>query len=149
MALATGIYVGMLPKAPATWASLAAFLPWLLMKGLSFPMYLAVLLCTIIVGFFAAGSAEKILDQADAEPIVIDEIIGMLVTLTLVPAHPVAWILAFVLFRIFDTLKPFPISWIKNHLHGGIGIMLDDIVAGIYACISLHLIFNLYKQIIS
>ncbi len=143
MAVATGMYVGLLPKSPATWGSLAAFLPWLLLKDLSLPLYLAVLLFLFIVGFFAVGSAEKILDIPDADPIVIDEIVGMLVTLTLAPPHPAAWLLGFILFRIFATLKPFPVSWFKNHIHGSTGIMMDDVTAGIYACISLQLFWYL------
>ncbi len=139
MALATGLYVGMLPKAPGTWGSLAALLPWLLIKDLPLPLYLAVLAAVFVLGFFAAGSAEKILDRPDAGAIVIDEILGMFITLTLAPAHPVAWFLGFVLFRIFDILKPFPVCWFDQRIHGGIGIMMDDVIAGLYALFSLQL----------
>ena len=131
IAIATGFWVGNLPKAPGTWGSLAAFLPWLLIRGLALPTYLLILLVVFIVGFFAAGSAEKILDRADAGPIVIDEILGMFITLTLAPDHPLAWLLGFILFRLFDVLKPFPVSWLDTKLHGGIGIMMDDVEAGI------------------
>lgn len=141
MAIATGLWVGNLPKAPGTWGSLAALLPWLLIRGLTLPLYLLVLLVVFIIGFFAAGSAEKILDRADAGPIVIDEILGMLIALTLAPDHPVAWILGFILFRIFDIAKPFPVSWFDQRVHGGIGIMMDDVVAGIYALICLQLLW--------
>ena len=143
MAIATGLFVGKLPKAPGTWGSLAAFLPWLLIKDLPLPGYLLVILVTFVIGFFAAGSAEKILDQADAGPIVIDEIVGMFIALTLVPPHPFAWFLGFVFFRLFDITKPFPVSWFDRHIHGGIGIMMDDVIAGIYACISLHIVWLL------
>jgi phosphatidylglycerophosphatase A len=141
MAIATGFWVGNLPKAPGTWGSLAAFLPWFLIKGLTLPMYLLVLFAVFILGFFTAGSAEKILDRADAGPIVIDEILGMFIALTLAPNHPVAWILGFILFRIFDITKPFPVSWFDQRVHGGIGIMMDDVVAGIYALICLQLLW--------
>ena len=66
---------------------------------------------------------------------------GMFIALTLAPNHPIAWLLGFVLFRIFDVLKPFPVSWLDTHLHGGIGIMMDDVMAGIYALVSLQLIW--------
>ncbi len=141
MALATGFYIGMIPKAPGTWGSLAAFLPWFLLKDLPLPAYLIVLATVFVLGFFVSGSAEKILDRPDAGPIVIDEILGMFITLTLAPPHPAAWILGFILFRIFDIFKPFPVSWFDQRVHGGIGIMMDDVVAGIYALGSLQLIW--------
>jgi len=141
MALATGCYVGMIPKAPGTWGSLAALLPWFFLKDLPLPAYLAVLALVFVLGFFVSGSAEKILDRPDAGPIVIDEILGMFITLTLVPPHPAAWILGFILFRIFDIFKPFPVSWFDQRIHGGMGIMMDDVVAGIYALSSLQLIW--------
>lgn len=141
MALATGFYVGMLPKAPGTWGSLAAFIPWFFIKDISLPAYLTVLAIIFVIGFFVSGSAEKILDRPDAGPIVIDEILGMFITLTLVPAHPAAWIVGFILFRIFDIFKPFPISWFDQQIHGGIGIMMDDVIAGLYAFGSLQLLW--------
>ncbi len=149
MAIATGLWVGNLPKAPGTWGSLAAFLPWLLIKGLTLPLYLLVLVAVFIIGFFAAGSAEKILDRADAGPIVIDEILGMFIALTLAPDHPVAWVLGFILFRIFDIAKPFPVSWFDQNVHGGIGIMMDDVVAGIYALVCLQVIWLLIGRLFS
>lgn len=141
MAIATGCWVGNLPKAPGTWGSLAALLPWLLLKELTIPVYLLMLVAVFIIGFFAAGSAEKILDRADAGPIVIDEILGMFITLTHAPDHPLAWLLGFLLFRVFDIAKPFPVSWFDQRIHGGIGIMMDDVIAGLYALISLQLLW--------
>ncbi len=141
MAIATGLYVGKLPVAPGTWGSIAAILPWLLIKDLDLTTYLTVVILLFIVGFFAAGSAEKILDTPDAGPIVIDEIVGMFITLTLAPDHPLAWFLGFLIFRLFDITKPFPASWFDRQINGGIGIMMDDVVAGIYALASLQLIW--------
>ncbi len=141
MALATGFYVGMIPKAPGTWGSLAAFLPWFFIKDLSLTAYMILLAVLFVIGFFVSGSAEKILDRPDAGPIVIDEILGMFITLTLAPAHPMAWILGFILFRVFDIFKPFPVSWFDRQIHGGIGIMMDDVVAGLYAFCSLQILW--------
>lgn len=149
MAIATGLYVGKIPKAPGTWGSMAALLPWLFIKDLSLASYLGVILGTFVVGFFTAGSAEKILDQADAGPIVIDEIVGIFITLIMAPPHPAAWLLGFILFRIFDIAKPFPVSWFDRHIHGGLGIMLDDVIAGIYAFASLQFLWLIGGVVLS
>jgi phosphatidylglycerophosphatase A len=141
VALATGLYSGKIPFAPGTWGSAFALIPWYFCRGLSLANYLIVMAVLFVVGFLTAGSAEKILDRPDPGAIVIDEIMGMFVTLTLAPNHPVAWLLGFILFRIFDVLKPFPVSWLDTHLHGGIGIMMDDVMAGIYALVCLQLIW--------
>lgn len=140
LAVATGFYVGFLPVFPGTWGSVAAFVPYYFARNLPPWSYLIMLAVVFIFGFFSAGAAEKILDRADAGPIVIDEIVGMLITLMFAPAHPLYWLLGFVLFRIFDILKPFPVCWFDNHIHGGLGIMLDDVMAGLYALVSLQLI---------
>ena len=140
---ATGLYSGFIPRAPGTWGSALALVPWYFCRNLGLINYLLLLLILFVFGFFAAGSAEKILDRPDPGCIVIDEILGIFVTLTLAPNHPAAWLIGFVLFRIFDILKPFPISWIDNHVHGGIGIMIDDVVAGIYALLCLQLFWHL------
>ncbi len=141
VALATGFYSGKIPFAPGTWGSAFALIPWYFCRTLSLAHYAMVLAILFVVGFLTAGSAEKIFDRPDPGSIVIDEVMGIFVTLTLAPNHPAAWILGFVLFRIFDVLKPFPVSWLDTHLHGGIGIMLDDVMAGIYALICLQLIW--------
>jgi phosphatidylglycerophosphatase A len=143
VALATGFYSGKIPFAPGTWGSAFALIPWYFCRGLSLANYLIVLAVLFVVGFLTAGSAEKIFDKPDPGSIVIDEIMGMFVALTLAPNHPVAWLLGFILFRIFDIWKPFPVSWLDTHLHGGIGIMMDDVMAGIYALVSLQLIWLL------
>ena len=146
MLLATGCYTGFLPKAPGTWGSLFALLPWLLLRNLTLPQYLMAVALLCVVGFFASGSAEKILDEADASPIVIDEIVGMMITLFAAPKHPAAPLVGLMLFRLFDIWKPFPISWIDQHIHGGLGIMADDMVAGVFACITLHLLWLLFMH---
>ncbi len=143
MFLATGFYSGNLPKAPGTWGSLMAFVPWFFMRTLPLTTYLALLGILFFIGCLLAGSAEKILDQADAGPIVIDEFVGMFITLTAAPDHPVAWILGFVFFRLFDVLKPFPCSWFDAHIHGGFGIMMDDVIAGLYALLCLQLLWQI------
>lgn len=141
MALATGLWVGKIRKAPGTWGSLIAFLPWLLMKDLALPAYLCWLLFIFILGCLVAGAAEKLLDASDPGCIVIDEILGMLISLMAVPQTPAALLLSFLLFRLFDIFKPFPVSSLDKHIHGGLGIMLDDVMAGLYTFLVLLLIF--------
>lgn len=146
MVLATGFYIGRIPLAPGTWGSAAALLPWLLIKDLPLSSYALLLGAVFILGFFVAGSAEKILDCPDACSIVIDEFLGIFITLTAAPDHPLAWLFGFILFRVFDIAKPFPVSWFDRRIHGGLGIMMDDAVAGVYAFLTLHLIWGVISR---
>ena len=105
-------------------------------------IYLAVIAGIFVIGTFAAGEAEKIMDHQDPGLVVIDEIVGMLITMIAVPATPLAMVLGFILFRIFDILKPFPVNFFDQRFHGGLGIMLDDVMAGIYSLIILQVLFR-------
>ncbi len=149
MAVATGFYTGFLPFFPGTWGSAAAIIPYYFARSLTLPSYLIMLAILFIIGFFSAGAAEKMLNRADAGPIVIDEILGMMITLMFAPAHPFYWLLGFILFRIFDILKPFPVSWFDTHIHGGIGIMMDDVIAGLYAMLAMHFIYLLINKFLN
>jgi phosphatidylglycerophosphatase A len=144
MAIATGLYSGYLPKAPGTWGSLVGLFIFFMLHALSLPVYLAVVAGLFLVGSFAAGEAEKIMDHKDPGLVVIDEIVGMLITMIAVPATPLTMALGFILFRIFDIAKPFPINLVDQRLHGGVGIMLDDVIAGIYSLAALHLLSWLF-----
>ena len=141
--IATGCYSGYLPIAPGTWGSLVGLLLVFLLHNLSLTVYLAVVAGLFLVGSFAAGEAEKILDNRDPGAVVIDEIVGMLIAMVAVPLTPLTMTLGFVLFRIFDIVKPFPVDIFDQRLHGGLGIMLDDVIAGIYSLIVLQLILFL------
>ena len=136
--IATGAGSGYLPKAPGTWGTLVGLLLWWPLAGLSMAAYLAAVAVLFIVGVASAGAAEKILDRGDPGVVVIDEIVGVLIALAAVPLHPVAALAGFALFRLFDIAKPFPVGWVDRHLHGGLGIMLDDVVAGLYALLVLQ-----------
>lgn len=139
--IATGCCSGMIPKAPGTWGSAFAVIPWYFCRDLSPATYLVLLVLLFVVGVLAAGSAEKLLDTPDPGCIVIDEIMGMFIALASAPEHPMAWLLGFLLFRVFDITKPFPVSWFDTHMHGGLGIMLDDVIAGLYAFACLQVIW--------
>lgn len=131
--IGTVAYVGRLPIAPGTWGSLAALIAWYFLKPfMSDPLFL------LINGaiFFAGVAASEILveawDDTDPKAIVVDEWVGMWITLYLAP-HSILWgLIAFFLFRFFDIFKPGPIQMMDD-LHSPIGVMLDDVVAGIFA----------------
>ena len=139
MFIASGAYSGYLPKAPGTWGSLVGIVAWLGLSRLAILPYTAVVAFLFIIGTAAAGAAEKIMDRPDPGLVVIDEIVGQLIALALVPHHPVAVLCGFLLFRLFDIFKPFPVGWLDQHLHGGLGIMLDDVMAGLYALAVLQI----------
>ena len=142
MFIASGAYLGYLPKAPGTWGSLLGVGIWAGMHRFSLYPYAGVVVALFVIGIFCAGSAEKILDKGDPGIVVIDEIVGQLIALAGTPFHPAAALLGFALFRGFDILKPFPVNWMDKHLHGGLGIMLDDVIAGLYALVILQIIWK-------
>ncbi len=140
--IATGAGSGYLPKAPGTWASALTALFWFAAAAWQGPFALAPSLLVVagvfVVGVISAGAAEKLVDRPDPGLVVIDEVAGQLLALAMAPAHPVAALAGFLLFRFFDILKPFPIRWLDRHIHGGLGIMLDDLMAGLYALLLLQ-----------
>lgn len=140
--IATAAGSGYLPKAPGTWASALTALCWLLAASFT-PLHTAPYLLFVgavfFIGVAGAGAAEKLLDRPDPGLVVIDEVAGQLIALCAAPAHPLAALAGFILFRIFDIFKPFPVSWLDQHIHGGLGIMLDDVAAGLYALAVLQL----------
>lgn len=145
MFIATGCYSGYLPKAPGTWGSLVGLALFYALHIFKLPIYLAVVAALFLVGTFAAGEAEKIMDFKDPGIVVIDEIVGMLIAMVTVPATPLFMALGFILFRLFDIVKPFPIRLVDQRFHGGLGVMLDDIIAGIYSLLVLQLIIRLLR----
>jgi phosphatidylglycerophosphatase A len=133
-ALALGLGTGLSPIAPGTVASLATLVPGWFFLQLDLPLRALVVVIVAVAGIAICGAAAKRLGVHDHPAIVFDEVAGML--LTLLPAAGAAWwhlALGFVLFRIFDIAKPWPIRDIDHRLHGGLGIMLDDLMAAVYA----------------
>ena len=113
-----------------------AVLLWLV--ALSWPWLTVALLAVILLGTWAADVAERALEVKDPGAIVVDEVAGMTLSVLLVPLTPTTLVAGFVLFRIFDVAKPFPAN-VAQRLPGGIGVMLDDLVAGLYALLLLLL----------
>jgi len=140
MFIATGAYSGYLPKAPGTWGTLVAFPIHYLIVQLPKPYYAFSLAAIFIIAIITAGMAEKIIDRKDPGLIVIDEIIGMLIALAGIGFSFFSWIIAFALFRFFDIVKPFPVSWFDKKINGGTGIVMDDVIAGFYAWIILQIL---------
>lgn len=136
--LAFGFGSGLAPKAPGTFGTLAAIPLYLLMMGLNWQFYLLVLLVTFVLGVYLCEKASKNLGVHDHGGIVWDEFVGFWLTMFLIPWHWQWLLLGFVLFRFFDIIKPFPIKWLDQHVEGGFGIMIDDVIAGIYAWIILY-----------
>ena len=137
--LATGFGLGCSPRAPGTLGTLWGIPCWLLLRHLPEWAYLGVLLLLFAAGIWICDYTERHLGIHDHGAIVFDEIVGFLVTMSIAPAHDLRWILpGFLLFRLFDIWKPWPIRWIDRNLRGGLGIMLDDLLAGGYAALLLY-----------
>jgi len=139
--IATAAGIGYLPFAPGTWASIFAILLWYLLGHLTGDHYawqIVFVLAVIIVGIY---SSNKIIgaEQKDPSHVVIDEVAGMWVTLLLIPFSYQNFLAGFVLFRFFDIAKPFGIKRLENY-RSGYGVMFDDLLAGIYSNIILHII---------
>jgi phosphatidylglycerophosphatase A len=140
--IATGAYSGFSPFAPGTAGSLVGVLVvWLAYGPLwsdSPLLALVAFVAAFVISCWIAGRAEEIFKEPDSSKIVIDEVLGMVATMYGNPLT-VPWMVAgFVLFRIFDVMKPFPAGWIDRRVEGGTGVMLDDLTSAIYANILLQ-----------
>lgn len=134
--LATGFGSGLAPFAPGTMGTLVGVVICLLCLPLPWPMRLLIVIALLALSIYVAGQAEKIYQKKDDQRIVIDEIIGLQITMLPVVINVLNLCAGFVLFRIFDILKPFPIGNLQK-LPGGWGVVIDDVAAGIYAGVIL------------
>lgn len=137
--LALGFGSGLITPAPGTWGSIAA-LPLavgLHLAGVQGVMLAWLALPLFVLGVWVCGVTGRALGVADSGHIVWDEIVAMLLVLAAVPATPVAWLAALLVFRVFDIVKPWPIRWLDARVHGGFGVMLDDVVAALFAVLVL------------
>ncbi len=131
--LALGFGSGLAPKAPGTFGTLAGLLVFLLLPELALPGYLLVVVISFVLGVWLCERCSRALGVHDHGGIVWDEFVGLWIALIAVPSGWVWLVLGFVLFRLFDIWKPQPIRWLDQRVQGGLGIMLDDVVAGLYA----------------
>ena len=127
---ATFFSLGKLPFAPGSWGSLGALILWLLLP-ISFSIHLSVIVFLFVLGVYSSERVAKYMDDHDPSEVVIDEAVGMGISLFMLPHSFGLYLLAFILFRIFDIYKPLFIYRIQN-LSGGWGIMLDDVLAGLF-----------------
>lgn len=144
--LATGFGSGLSPIVPGTMGTLAAVPLFLLLAQLSLPVYVLVVIASCFVGIKICQVTSDDMGVHDHGAIVWDEFAGFWITMLIVPwfnleATDWKWLLTgFVLFRFFDMVKPWPIGWLDKRVHGGLGIMIDDIVAGVMAGVALYVI---------
>jgi len=134
--LALGFGSGLLKPASGTWGTLAAvpfYLLFSLLLSLPLATYLLILLLSFALGVYLCGKTAEDVGVHDHGAIVWDEFVGFWITMTFIPFSWLNLILGFVLFRLFDIFKPWPIKLLDKHVHGGFGIMIDDVLAGVFA----------------
>ena len=140
--LALGFGSGLSPKAPGTAGTVAAIPLFLLCSLLPLNAFIAVTVFISLIGIWICDKASKDAGVHDHGAIVWDEIAGFFVTMIAIPVSVETVLFGFVIFRILDIAKPWPISWFDKKVSGGFGIMIDDIIAGILGLVIMHLIFN-------
>lgn len=138
--LAFGFGSGLMPIAPGTWGTIMALPLYWLLAGYSWVIYLIVILFAFVLGIFLCDKVSRDLNVHDYSGIVWDEVVGYLCTMFLIPSSFRWSVIGFVLFRLFDIWKPQPIRWLDKSVKGGLGIMLDDILAAIFAWFFLQLL---------
>lgn len=142
--LSFGFGSGLIPKAPGTFGTLMAIPLFLLMSELSLELYIAVVCVAFALGIFICGFTAKAMKVHDHGSIVWDEFVGYWLTMLVVPLSW-WWVVAgFVLFRLFDILKPWPIRVLDQRVKGGFGIMLDDVIAAVFAWLCLQALILIF-----
>nr|WP_208022448.1 phosphatidylglycerophosphatase A [Aestuariicella hydrocarbonica] len=139
--LAFGFGSGLSPKAPGTAGTVVAIPLYLLLSQLPLAGYLLVVLATFALGVYLCDKTSRDLGVHDHPGIVWDEFVGYWITMIAAPAGWVWVVIGFLWFRLFDVLKPWPIRWLDEHVHGGFGIMIDDVLAGVMALVCVQLCY--------
>lgn len=138
--LAFGLGSGLSPVAPGTAGSLAALVPAIALAALPLWAGLLIVALAFALGCYLCGETSRRIGVHDHGGIVWDEFVGLWLVLVLIPFEPLWWLAGFVLFRLFDILKPWPIRWLDQRVAGGFGIMVDDLLAAVYALLPLLLL---------
>ena len=143
--IAFGFGSGLSPKAPGTCGTLAAIPVYLLLANSPWYVYLIATIAAFILGVVVSNIVSKNLGQHDYQGIVWDEVVGYLLTMFMAPPSIIWMIAGFILFRIFDIWKPQPIRWVDRKVHGGLGIMLDDVLAASPAWFLMQLLLWCFR----
>ncbi|MBL8831303.1 MAG: phosphatidylglycerophosphatase A [Rhodospirillales bacterium] len=139
--VATWFGSGLVPFASGTWGTLAALpFAWAIWSLGGWNLLALATLCVSALGIWAADAVSTRTGVKDAGFVVVDEVAGMWLTLLAAPFTPAGWIAAFVLFRIADILKPFPAGWADRSVRGGLGVMLDDLLAALWSALAVWLL---------
>lgn len=138
--VALGFGAGLSPWAPGTAGTLLAFPLWWILLQLAPPIAWVVVVAAFCAGIWLCGRAGRALGVPDHGAIVWDEVVAMLGVLLFTPEGPLWAVAAFALFRLFDIWKPFPIAWFDRTVKGGLGVMLDDVLAAVYAIAALRIL---------
>jgi phosphatidylglycerophosphatase A len=138
--IATCGYLGYVPVAPGTFGSAAGLVVFAALRWSGSPaLELAIIILLFAVGVWSANAAERHFGGVDPAPVILDEVVGMLVTLAFLPVNITGAIVGFLLFRLFDVVKPWPANRLEA-LHGGLGVMADDAMAGVYGNVAMRLL---------
>jgi len=139
--ISTFFFIGKMPFAPGTWGSFAGAMVYWLLPSDSFQIQVVLLVLALIIGTWSAHQYSKNISIKDPSEVVIDEVAGIWLSLIFLPKEIIWFLSAFILFRILDIYKPFIINRVQ-HIKGGMGIMLDDILAGILTRLILAVVYS-------
>jgi len=138
--IATCGYLGYVPVAPGTFGSAAGLVVFAAVRWSGSPaLELAVIIFLFAVGVWSANAAERHFGGVDPAPVILDEVVGMLITLAFLPVNITGAVVGFLLFRLFDVVKPWPANRLEA-VHGGLGVMADDAMAGVYGNVAMRLL---------
>ena len=138
--IATCGYLGYVPVAPGTFGSAAGLVVFAAVRWSGSPaLELAVIILLFAVGVWSANAAERHFGGVDPAPVILDEVVGMLITLAFLPVNVTGAVVGFLLFRLFDVVKPWPANRLEA-VHGGLGVMADDAMAGVYGNVAMRLL---------
>lgn len=137
--IACGFGVGSIPIAPGTFGTLMAVPIYLALARLGWWWYAVILVAYTVLAMYCISKTDKDWQTHDHPATVSDEIVGYLVTMFFIPVNFWMILAGFILFRVFDIFKPWPIGWVDKHMSGGLGVVLDDVLAGVYAWMILRL----------